>query len=244
MVAVWTVKCVVESSWGGGCFYISRPRGGMEAQLGSPNPLILKSHWFQPHNELRSHWSIRQNLGRAGGQLRICVAFRKDFPQAAQEYFSSGSTGFAQQWIGCMARPQILNLKAFFHNSVRFFHPRLFFQQSYFGVGSKTVTYLLIGTFNSVQIELFIFACVDMFFDEAHLIQNMYKYVLQADRLQSKSSWFSCSITFTKTTRANFQVARLAWRALGVQLPKARRRLIYKIHKIFCWIEYSKYQLK
>ena len=44
--------------------------------------------------------------------LGICVAFGKDFPQAAQAYFSSGSTGFAQHWIGCMVRPQILNLKA------------------------------------------------------------------------------------------------------------------------------------
>ena len=62
-----------------------------------PNPLILQSHWFQPHNELCSHWSSSRNLGRAGGELRICVAFGKDFPQAAQAYFSSGSTGFAQQ---------------------------------------------------------------------------------------------------------------------------------------------------
>ena len=47
----------------------------------------------------------------------------------------------------CMVRPQIPNLKAFFHNPVRFTHPRLFLQQ--------TVTYLLIGTFDSVQIRHF-----------------------------------------------------------------------------------------
>ena len=81
-----------------------------------------QSHWFQPHNERRSHWPSTGNLGRVGGRLsgfvspsgRISPRRHKRISPADQQDLRNSELGVR------MVRPQIPNIKAFFLSTKRF----------------------------------------------------------------------------------------------------------------------------
>ena len=128
----WTVKCVVESIWESGWeVEAAFTFGGQEvAGLGSnqshPISLVPAAQWAPlPLAEYRKLGQSRRPA------LRICVAFRKDFPQAAQAYFSGGSTGFAEQWIGCTyGEASNSKYKSFLPQHKEICHHNLFLHQT------------------------------------------------------------------------------------------------------------------